>query len=162
MADFTEVVLSGTTYQVPKNSSTPPWGEELYDYLIALGIAYSTLIGTGDIAEAGFVLANNQVASAPITGLTFDSSIIRSAVISYSIYRATATNTLREAGELTIIYDPVAAVGTKWALQRDSISDAGVEITISDTGVFSFTSSNLAGASYSGLMRFEAKAILQT
>lgn len=162
MADFTEVVLSGTTYQVPKNMSTPPWGEELADYLVALGSAYSALIGVGDITETGFIVANNQTVSAPVTGLTFDSSVVRSATISYSIYRTTSTTALREAGEVTVIYDSTATAGSKWVLQRDSMGDALVELTVSDTGIFSYTSSNVSGASYSGLMKFEAKATLQT
>jgi len=162
MADFTEITLSGTVYQIPKNQSTPPWGEELYDYLLALGNAFSALIGEGDIPQTGFVLANNQAAPAPIVGLTFDTAAVRAADITYSIYRTTDLSTLKEAGSITVLYDTTATIGEKWTLQRDSVSDSLVDITIDDNGTISYTSNNQAGANYSGLMKFLAKAVLQS
>lgn len=162
MADFDDVVLSGTTYKIPKANSSPPWGEELNSYLKALGNSYSSLVGVGDIAETSLAINNTQASPLAVTGLSFDTAQIRAAFIVYSIIRQTDSNISLEQGNLNLIYNAQAGVGEKWVVQRDSMGgDAGVEFTVSDAGVVSYTSDTVAGLNYTGTMRYEAKALLQ-
>ena len=162
MADFDDVVLSGTQYKIPKANSSPPWGEELNDYLKALGTAYSALVGIGDISETGATIANNQASPTVVTGLSFDSAQVRAAFISYSILRKTDSSNFTEQGSLNLVYNADGSIGEKWSIQRDSMgADTGVEFTVADTGQVSYTSTNIAGANYIGTIRFEAKATLQ-
>lgn len=162
MADFDEVTLSGTTYKIPKPNSSPPWGEELNDYLKALGTSYSTLVGVGDIPETSVTIANNQAVSTAVSGLSFDSAQVRAANISYAVFRSTDSNVVLEQGNMSLLYNAAASIGSKWVLQRDSMGgDAGIDFTVSDAGIVSYTSTNLAGINYVGTMKFEAKALLQ-
>lgn len=162
MADFDEVELSGTTYKIPKANSNPPWGEELNDFLNALANLYSGVIGVGDITETAAVIANNQTTEDAVSGLAFDSAVIRAAFIQYSIFRTTDTNTALEQGQLNVIYNPSGTVGSKWILQRESMGgDSGIEFTISDAGVVNYTSTDLTGPNYTGEIRFQAQAVLQ-
>ena len=101
--DFDVVVLQGNTYQIPKADANPPWGEQLNDYLKALGGAFGTLVGPADIAESASVAINNQNSPTAVLGLSFDSGTVRAAFIDYSIYRTTSTTTEAEAGQMTLL-----------------------------------------------------------
>lgn len=162
MSDFDDVTLSGTDYKIPKATSSAPWGEELNDYLKALGEAYSTLVGVGDIPETAAVIANNQSSPVVVTGLSFDSALVKSAQILYSINRQTTGSSLNETGQLTVLYDSTKPVNQKWSIQRDMIGEGEIEFTINDSGAVLYTTNNQIGASYTGLIKFEAKATLQT
>lgn len=159
---FDEVVIQGTTYLVPKADANPPYGEELNDYLKALGNAYSTLVGVGDIAETTATLGNNVSSASDVEGLTFDSVLIRSADIAYQITRTTSTTTEIESGHLGIFYNPTFAVNSKWTIQRDGLGASGIEFSITDAGQVQYTSTNLSGTSYSGVIKYEARALLQS
>jgi len=158
--DFITVIIAGTSYKIPKNAANPQWGEELTDYLQAVADALSTIVGEGDIPETSATINNNQVAPLAISTFTFDPALVRAARIAYTINRSTASTYTSEAGVIQIIYDANNSIGQKWTLQRDAMGiDSGVNFTISDAGLVSYTSSSLPGASYTGILKFEALAI---
>lgn len=153
------VVISGTTFQLPTQGVNPPWGTDLTAIIQALVTVANTTSGANDISTTSFTVANNQVASSNITGLAFDTSQVRSAIISYSIYRSTTSNELSEVGQLYITYSSVAQ---SWELVRTAAGNSGMEFTITNSGQMQFTSSSLSGSSYSALLTFNAKTFLQT
>lgn len=162
-SEFVSVVVQGTTYLIPKPAAPAPWGEELHDYLKALGEAYSTLVGVGDISETSATITNNQSSAADVLGLAFDSAQVRSANIAYQITRTTSTTTRIESGMLTIFFDTSRSVGEKWVLQREAVgTDSGVEFTVTDAGQVQYTSDNMGGTGHSGIIKFEARALLQS
>jgi len=160
--DFDSVTLQGTTYKVPKADANPPWGEELNAYLLALAAAFSTVAGPADIQETAATVTNNQVVAADIVGLTFDPAVVRGAFIDYVIYRSTSTTVAKEAGELILLFDAAASMGSKWQFTRESNGDAGVTLTVTDGGQIQFTSTALSGTGYTAKMIFRARGILQS
>lgn len=160
--DFDIVNIQGTEYKIPRADANPPYGEEFNDFLNALVNAINTLVGPADIKESAQTILNNQSSPINITLLNFDSSIVGSITVNYRVYRSTDTNHVSEAGDITFVYDPAASVGLKWSKQREfSRVYSGVDFFIADNGQVSYTSSNITGANYSGLIKFKANAILQ-
>lgn len=154
------ITLSGSTYNLPQQNDNAPWGEDLSDLIEAIATVVESLSGTGDILTRNFTVANNQSSAANITGLTFDVAVVRSAVVTYSIYRSTDTPAeLGECGFLLLTYMTDADA---WTMTRYANDDAGLVFTITDGGQVQYTSSNMAGASYAGLMKFNARAFLQS
>lgn len=155
----TSVTINGNSYFIAEQSDSSPWGEDLHDLLVALTTIANNTFSTGDIAKTNFTVANNQAVAADITGLSFDTAIVRSATITYSAYRSTNINEVSEHGQLFITYKSTAAT---WEIVRFAAGDAELQFTITSSGQLQYTSSNLAGTSYNSLLKFEAKAYLQT
>ena len=155
----TPVDILGSTFFVPTQSQSPAWGDELHDTVVALAEAVESLSGPSDIPLTNFQLANNQAVAANVTGASFSVSQVRSFMLNYSIYRSTASNEASEVGVLRGTYSSVA--GT-WNMSRQRTGTGGITFTITNGGQVQYTSSNLAGSSYSGVIRFKAQAFLQS
>lgn len=153
-----QVTINNTTYTLPLQADEAPWGSDLSDIIQALIDVANTVTSPGDISTTTFVLANNQASTAPVTGLAFDPALVRSATVTYSIYRSTTTDEVAEHGVMLIAYK---STDNSYEIARYSVGDAGVEFSIPSTGQAQFTSSNLAGASYAGSLKFNAKAFVQ-
>ncbi len=152
------VTISGTTYSLPQQGESPPWGDELSDLLQALISVANNTSGTGDILLTSFNLANNVASPTNVTGMTFDTSTVRSAIIQYSIYRSTNSNETSECGNMYVTYSSTA--GT-WELAQNYAGSSGVIFTITNAGQIQYVSSNLSGTGYVGKLKFLAKAFLQ-
>lgn len=104
---------------------------------------------------ADFVIANNQAAQ-NITSLIFDKTKFKSAVIEYDMYRKTdAPTEVSCYGKVVAMFKPVA---NAWAIlpPEEIGDDCGVTFTIdAATGQVKYTSSDIVGANYSGLMRIK-------
>lgn len=153
----TTVTIAGSTYSLPQQGDSPPWGTDLTDLIQALVNVAAVTTGTGDILTTSFSLGNNT--SGTVTGLAFDTSVIRSASIAYSIYRTSSTNEFSEQGVILIAYKSTA---NTWELAQWSVGNAGVTFTISSAGQISFASTDIGSTSYSGKLKFSAKAFTQT
>lgn len=153
------VTISGTTFSLPTQSDPGPWGEDLSDVIEALVDVVATLSGTGDILTTSFTVANNQSSAANITELSFDTATIRSAVVTYSIFRSTDSAELGECGFLLLTYMSDA---NAWTISRYANDDSGLVFTVTDGGQCQYTSTNMSGSSYSGLMKFNARAFTQS
>lgn len=153
------VTISGTTYTLATQGTNPPWGKDLSDLIEALVTVVGTLSGTGDILTTNFTVANNQSSAANVTGLSFDTGTIRSAIVQYSIYRSTNSAEKGECGLLLLTYLGTAGV---WTLSRYSNDDSGVVFTVTNAGQLQYTSDSMSGTGYAGLMKFSAKAFTQS
>lgn len=158
------ITISGTSYSLPSQNDPGPWGEDLSDLIEAMSTVLNTLNGTGDILTTNFTIADAQgthpssTGAANVTGLSFDVGTVRSAIVSYSIYRSTDSAELGEVGFMLLTYMTDADA---WTMTRYANDDAGVAFFISDAGQVTYTSTDMAGASYSGLMKFKASAFTQ-
>lgn len=155
----TVVTISGTDYNLPAQGSNPPWGNDLSDIITALVAVANSTIGAGDILSTSFTITNNTAVAAPITGLSFDTSIVRSAIIPYSIYISSSTTELSECGNIYITYKSTA---NSWELAQNYAGSSGIVFTITNSGQLKYTSANTSGTGYSAKLRFSAKAFLQT
>jgi hypothetical protein len=152
------VSIQGTTYNIPEQGQNPPWGSDLTDLLQALVDVANTSIGSADIITTSFNLGNNQASATNVTGLAFDPSQVRSAIISYSISRSTSTNEYSECGQIYITYR--TSFGN-WELAQYSTGSSGVTFTVTNGGQFQYVSDNMSGLTYVGKMKFNARAFLQ-
>lgn len=118
-------------------------------------------MAVGDILQSQFTIANNQVALTNVNGLLFDPGVVRSVEVTYNVYRSTATvpSGNAETGKFTLVYDDNAPVNSKWSVGQQKVGEAGIVISVLDSGQFQYMSSNIAGLSYFGLMKFSAKVL---
>lgn len=153
------VTIQGTDYTLNNQGDNPPFGEQQSELIRALvDVANASASGT-DILPTSFTLTNNTAVAANVTGLSFDTSQVRSAFINYSIYISTSLNEYSEAGQLFVTYKSTAAT---WELARFAVGDAFVTFTITNSGQVQYVSSNVSGTSYSGKLKFSARTFTQT
>jgi len=104
------------------------------------------------VSQTSFTIANNQTAN--ITGLVFDPTLFRGIKIEYSIYRQTdtASSGVAQMGQLRFIYNTQAA---SWSMSDDYAGqNAGVEFSITSLGQIQYTSSDITGANYVGVLKY--------
>jgi len=154
-----QITINGNNYNLPVQGQSPPWGQDLTDIILALTTVASNIVGTGDITTTSFILANNQSSASNVTDLSFDPGTIRSAIIQYSVHRSTSLSEEAETGTLFLTYKNVSST---WDITRAFGGSSSVVFTITNAGQIQYTTSNLTGTSYSGLMKFSAKAYTQT
>lgn len=158
-----ELVVNNVTFNYPEPGEDPGWGGEATDWAEEVTDVLNSLLGAGDILETTFNVANNVSVAANVIGLAFTATAVRAAVIEYSIYRTTDSSTSgnAETGMMNIVYDNNASSGNKWLLSRMQDGESGVVFDITDGGQFTYTSSNIAGANYSGVMHFKSRTLAQ-
>lgn len=154
----TPVTINGTIYNIPSQSQSPPWGDDLHDLLVAITTQAASVSGPSDIPVTSFTVANNIASVANVTGLFFDPTLVRGAIVDYSIYRSSSTTELSETGQMMLTYKSTA--GT-WELAPFHTGSSGVVFSITNAGQVQYTSSNFGGISYVGKMKFSAKSMLQ-
>lgn len=152
------ITVNGTVYTIPTQGTNPPWGTDLSDAIVAIATALGAVVGPQDIATTTFNLANNTAVATNITGAAFDTSSVRAAIFSYSIYRSTASNEESEVGQLYLTYASIAAT---WDISEIYGGSSTVAFSITNAGQIQYTSGNLAGSSYTGKITFKATAFLQ-
>lgn len=152
------VTIGGTTYSLPNQGQSPPWGEDLDAILLALINVANSVAGSSDILNTSFTVANNVGSATNVAGLSFDTASVRSAIVSYSIYRNSTTTEMSEVGQIMITYKSTAAT---WELAQNYAGTSGVTFTITNAGQIQYTSTNFSGTGYSGKLKFSAKAFLQ-
>lgn len=118
------------------------------DQLLAAILALASASGT----QVSFAIANNNSPASAVTGLIVDKTLFKAAFIKYSIDRHTASSNLQQTGQINLVYDETDLI---WRIEDNSnFDDAGVVFSVdTSTGQVKYTSSNLAGASYSGTMK---------
>jgi hypothetical protein len=150
-------------------TSTPP--STGGQWIVAIGVAYnSTSLVLNPVASASaiyiqddfsFTIANNQSSAANITNLLFDGVQIRGFSIEYTVYRQTdtASSAVAQIGNLRGVYNTQSAT---WFMSDDySGQNSGVSFSILSSGQLRYTSSNIAGANYVGVMKYSIKRTLR-
>jgi hypothetical protein len=106
--------------------------------------------------DISFTIANNQ-ATTNVTGLLFDGISTRSFILDYSIYRKTdtAASALAQVGQLRGVYNTQTST---WFMSDDySGQNAGVTFSILTSGQIRYSSTNIAGANYSGTLKYNIR-----
>jgi hypothetical protein len=130
------------------------WGEEATAWAEAVTEALETVQGHNDILITSANLNNNQIAPANIPGLILNTADVLGVEIDYFIKREyNVTDILVENGKILANFD-----GSAWQVSPESVGDAGVYITINNSGQAQYTSTNLTGHIQSTI-RFKAKTI---
>lgn len=152
--------IQGTTYEFPTNGADPQWGEQISAWAKAVTDTLAVLFGADDILQRNVILLNNQVSPVFIRGFYFNPVTVRAANIQYSILRKTDSTTLVESGDILLNYNPAAAANQKWQLVQRTNQSADTILTIADDGQVFYSSSNLVGTNYSGIITFSAKTLI--
>lgn len=151
--------VNGTDYTFPEQGASPPWGTEVTDWAQAVTDTLSNVVGSGDVLNTQFLFNNNQSSASNITGLTFDVAVVRGTLISYAIYRSTSSSELAECGTLYAVFKNTA---NSWEIAQSCVGDSEFVFSVTSTGQFQYTTSNLAGTGHVGRIRFSAKSFTQT
>jgi len=152
-----DLIVSNNTYAFPDQGANPAYGEVISDWAEAVTDSLAGLSPSGDILARTANIGNNT--SGVVTGLSFDSTLIRGATVLYSIYRTSTTISTpkAETGILQLDYD-----GTTWNIAREATQDTGITFTVSSAGVVSFSSTDVGATSYTGTMSYRAYANSQS
>ncbi len=153
-----QVTIQGTSYTLNAQGDNPPYGDQQSALIEALVDVANASVSSTDILPTSFSLSNNISSPTNVTGASFDTSQVRSANVSYSIYIVTSLNEYSESGNLLLTYKTVA---NSWELARYAVGDAQVTFTITTSGQIQYVTSNVSGTGYSGKLRFSAKTFSQ-
>lgn len=152
------ITVGNETFEYPSNGQSPGYGQAATETIQAIADAVASLSGPDDILLTSFTIANNQTSFTNILGLGFDTSTVRAANITYSVYRTTNSNNAAETGTIQVVYNSAAA---SWEINREFAGDAGITFQITAGGLLQYKSSNISGSSYSGVIKFLAKTLPQ-
>lgn len=156
-----QLIVNGQTFDFPEQSDSPPWGDNVTDWAQAVTDVLANVTGTGDILQTTAAIANNQSSAANINGLSFDPGVVRGAVIEYTVYRVTTGIGASESVETGTIYLGYRSTANDWFISVVGGGGAGVTFSITSAGQVQYTSTNFSGSSYSGSIKFRARALTQ-
>jgi hypothetical protein len=158
------LIINSIPYQYPIPGDSPGWGEGATDWAEAVTEVLNDLVSPTDILQTTFSVANNNTSSANVSGLSFNTGLVRAAFIKYSIYRVSTSNPSgqSEGGEMIAVYDNSAATGNKWSLTQGPVNgNSGITFTMTDNGQVQYTSTDIGTPGYSGIMKFSATTLAQ-
>jgi len=156
------ITIAGTPIDFPSTGESPDWSPAVIAFAKAVESALVGLIGPDDISpQVQTFDASNPGTGVTINSLSFSTATVRSAFITYSVFRQTDSSKIAESGTMNIVYNPDQTVGSKWELIREYEGDARITFFISDAGQFSFTTTALAGTNHKAWLSFSAKALPQ-
>lgn len=159
-----DIVINSVPISYPSPGDAPGWGESATQFAQEVAEVLNNINNPNDILETTFTIQNNVSSFSNIAGLSFSTGQVRSAEISYSIYRTSDTTPSGsvETGTMSLVYDNAAASGQKWQLAIGNISGpgAGVLFNITDAGQVQYKSTDIGSTNYSGEIKFRAKTLL--
>lgn len=158
------LIVNNIPYEYPIEGDSPGWGQPATDWATEVTLVLNELLGSSDIIQTPFVINNNVTSFTDILGLSFNTGLVRAANINYSVYRTSTANPSghSETGVMNIVYDNLAAPGSKWQMVVYGIAgNSGVTFNITDAGQLQYKSSDIGSLGHSGTMHFRAKALNQ-
>lgn len=158
------LIVNNIPFEYPVPGDEPGWGQPATDWAAEVTDVLNDLLGPNDITQTSFTIQNNISVATDVAGLSFNTGQVRSAIVEYSVYRIStaAPSGHAEAGSMNIVYDNSAAPGSKWSIVAGPTNGiAGVMFSITDTGQFQYTSTDIGAPGYNGVMKFRAKTLSQ-
>lgn len=155
-----QITISGQVIDFPDVAQSPVWAEAIIQFAEAVESALSSVAGAFDVAPQLYTMVSNANTNVALPSLSFPTSQVQGALITYSVYRTTNSTKVSEFGTLEITYNPDGPINNKWEIAREFTGNAQVTFTVTDTGQVEFSSTALTGSSHSGLIGYTAKALL--
>lgn len=158
------IPIGSTLIDFPASAASPNWSEAIIQFAQAVSAQLSITTGLYDVFAQSFTIDSyNTASNIDIPSLSFPVSVVRAVFIHYAVYRETTTANVDEAGDIIAIYNANNAIGFKWTMSQVKTSgDAQITFNITDNGQFQFSTTALAGASHSGNITFDARALNQS
>lgn len=162
--------INGTNVPIPDQGGSPAWGQSIIQAFQLIAEALTVSVGPADVPPQVYVLSSNANTNLEIPNLSFSTTTVRGAVISYYVYRTTSDTTVTESGEIVVSYNADCPVNNKWNISREftggdqNNSGQGARCTfdITDVGQVRISTTLLSGTGYEGYISFSAKAILES
>jgi hypothetical protein len=113
--------VNSKVFNFPDEAKEPNWGQVISDWAAEVTEVLENEFGDGSIAETQSIIENNvsDAAQKTVAGMVFNNNIVKSAIISYRIYRKTNLSTeSSESGQLTVLYSETDLLN-KWSIQRE-------------------------------------------
>ena len=161
------ITIVGTPIQFPSSGQDPNWAPAVIQFAELVATALSGIVGTYDVPPQGQDISgasfNPTVSPVAISALNFPTTEVQAVFVKYAIYRTASapTTAVSEAGELIATYDPSRSPGSLWEVTRTSDGNAGATFTVSDTGQFFLSLSQIGTTSHVGKIVFSAVTLLQ-
>lgn len=156
------IEIQGTLVQFPTSGEEPNWAPPITQFAQLVATALSGLIGPNDVSPQVYTMIADTNTNVDLTGLQFSTALVRSALITYSVYRQTSNANASEAGEIQMVYNPNNSIGEKWEFSQQKVDDGKITFNVLDTGQVQFSTTALGGTSHIGHISFYAKALSQT
>lgn len=154
--------IAGNIIEFPSSAASPNWAPGIIEFAQAVTDALQGTVGPFDVPpQIQPIDAYNPGTNISLQSATFPVSDVRSVELIYSVYRTTTTNTAYESGTLTAIYSPDNPVSQKWEVAREGVGEGFIDFTFLDTGEVQFSTTAIPGANHTGIISFQAKALLQ-
>lgn len=156
------LTVNNIPYEYPVPGDSPGWGQPATDWAAQVTQALNDLQGATDIPQKTFTVQNNVTTFTDIAGLAFNTGLVRAGFVNFSIYRTSTSNPSgnAEAGNMILVYDNLAASGSKWNVIVNFDGNSGLTFNVTDAGQVQYKSSDL-GTGHSGNMHFQAKTLNQ-
>ena len=154
------ITINGTTIQFPASGQSPNYAPAIIEFAQLVEAALNSFVGPFDIPPQVFVMTSNANTNVNLPNLAFPTSVVRGAIISYSVYRQTDSLVITETGEIVVDYNQTNPVGNKWEINKDFVGDAQTTFNITDVGQMQFSTSLMTGINFVGSISYQAKAIL--
>jgi hypothetical protein len=148
------VLVNNIPFELPVEGQPAPWGESLTEYFVEVAKVLNSLKGANDILETGATISNNVSVYSDIPDFKFNAATVRSFAVTGSITRTSGSTKVYESFTLNGL-----RTDTDWVLQQEGFGDSGVTLNITPAGQVQYISSNIAGTSYSGLIKFRGIGI---
>jgi hypothetical protein len=152
------LVVNNTPFEYPEQGEQQPWGEAATGWAAEVTKVLASVNGPADVLETSATIANNVTTPTDIAGFFFDATQVRSFAVRGNVYRTHSSSEKSEEFLLVGLYQG----GSGWIFQQEGIGDAGISFSITPAGQVQYTSSNLAGTPYSGLIKFRGVGLLNT
>lgn len=157
-----QINISGTIIDIPSSGTSPNWSPAIIRAFQAIEGALQGVAGPFDVPpQVQAIDSYNPGSNVDLQDATFPTSDVRSVELIYAVYRETTTENVSETGTLSAVFDASAAPGVQWNFSREAVGDAFIEFAFLDNGQVQFTTEAIAGANHTGVITFQAKALLQ-
>jgi len=153
-----KLIIGTDEFEFPEQGDSPDWAEQVTDWATAVTEALTTVQQPNDILTQAALIANLQTTPASIPGFSFDTSEVVAINAEYIVIRRTVSPAVNmvESGFLSGNFD-----GTNWTISRRQQGEAGIEFSITPGGQVQYTSTDISGTSYEGVISFKAKVFNQ-
>lgn len=164
------ITIGSTIIDFPSSAQEQNWAPNVIEFAQAVEDALSALIGPFDIgvrimniddyaadASPGFIQVTDAVKPLEFPTATFPGLGVRSAIVTYAVYRKTSLETRTETGTLTLLYND----SNTWEIQRDYIGDANCYFQVTSSGRVEIKLDALTGTDVNGRVTYQAKALVQ-
>ncbi len=156
----TPILISGTTINFPSSGDSPNWSPAVIQFAQLVAAALQFSFGPFDIPPQTYDLIADVNTNVALPNLSFPTTQVIGAIVSFSVSRVSSSSTVSETGEIIVNYNPTFPTNEKWQINTEFIGNANITFSITDVGQVQFSTTTIGGSFVSGTITYQASAIL--